>query len=273
MTQSMDRPGRIGVEGSRSAVDSPAFLRQYGPGATCGIIWGLVILLFSSTPVFAQDEGSSLRRIQELANAALAAHYPDDAHRLQARVKRVEGAIDDVENLRVEFSAAERLPRGTTQVKLYAGSEEQEWQKAGWALLYIARFDSVVVAHTALRTGEEVTTADVGVAWVETTNMQGTLMTPAAWRLLAQQGVVYAARSVGEGRLLRRDALRGDYAAETGDTVMMHFERGGLSVSLMCKARQKGHVDDEIRLYSTDTGKMYRARLTGLGIAQWIETL
>ena len=54
---------------------------------------------------------------------------------------------------------------------------------------------------------------------------------------------------------------------------MMRFERSGLHLNLTCKARETGHVDDEIRLYSTDTGKTYRARLTAPGAATWIETL
>ena len=54
---------------------------------------------------------------------------------------------------------------------------------------------------------------------------------------------------------------------------MMRFERSGLHLNLTCKARETGHVDDEIRLYSADTGKTYRARLTAPGAATWIETL
>ena len=234
-----------------------------------GIHWFLLLLLLTPVAVFAQDEA----RIQALAEDVLATRYPDDAHRLHVRVKRVEGDWGDEAALRLDFPSEDRLPRGTTQVKLFAGSDEAGWQKAGWALLYVSRYDSVVVARAPLRSGDEVTTADVSVAWMETTTIRGTLLHPAELRALSRAGSLFAARSVGEGRVLRHDTLRPAYAAEIGTTVMMHFARSGLQLNLSCKARQAGHIDDEIRLYSADTGKTYRARLTGLGVATWIETL
>ncbi len=229
----------------------------------------LLFLLLTPTLAFAQNEA----RVRALAEDVLATRYPDDAHRLQIRVKRVEGDWDEAAALRLDFPLEDRLPRGTTQVKLFAGSDETGWQKAGWALLFVHRYDSVVVARAALRSGDEVTADDLSVAWMETTTIRGGLLHPARLRALARAGLMFAARSVGEGRMLRHDTLRPAYAAEIGETVMMHFARSGLQLNLSCKARQAGHIDDEIRLYSADTGKTYRARLTGTGVATWIETL
>ncbi len=229
----------------------------------------LLLTLLMPASAFAQSEG----RVLALAEAALQERYPGDAYRLRVRVKRVEGTFDDEGGLRLDFPAQDRLPRGTTQVKLYAGSDAEGWTKAGWALLYIARYDSVVIARAALRSGDEVTPGDVSFAWMETTTIRGSLLQPGAWRALSRDDAVFAARAIGEGRIIRHDAVRPAYAAETGATVMMRFERGGLHLNLACKARETGHVNDEIRLYSTDTGKTYRARLTAPGAATWIETL
>ena len=231
--------------------------------------WCLFPLLLTPVAAIAQDHG----RVQALAEDVLAARYPEDAHRLHVRVKRVDSDLGEATALRLDFPSEDRLPRGTTQVKLFAGSDEAGWQKAGWALLYVSRYDSVVVARTPLRSGDELTAADVSVAWMETTTIRGALLHPAELRALFLAGPLFAARAVGEGRMLRHDTLRPAYAAEIGATVMMHFARNGLQLNLRCKARQAGHIDDEIRLYSADTGKTYRARLTGLGLATWIETL
>lgn len=243
-----------------------------GQGSTClcfGLRCCLFLLLLLPVAAFAQDEA----RVQAVAEDVLAVRYPDDAYRLQVRVKRVEGEWSDEATLRLGFPSEDRLPRGTTQVKLFAGSDEAGWQKAGWALLYVHRYDSVVVSRAALRSGDEVAAADLSVAWMETTTIRGALLHPAALRALSRDGSMFAARSLGEGRVLRHDTLRPAYAAETGETVMMHFTRSGLRLNLSCKARQAGHIDDEIRLYSADTGKTYRARLTGSGVATWVATL
>ena len=242
-------------------IDSKRLLR--------GLLSLLLLTLLLPASAFAQSEG----RVLALVEATLQERYPGDAHRLDVRVKRVEGTVDEEGGLRLDFPAQDRLPRGTTQVKLFTGSDETGWTKAGWALLHIARYDSVVIARAALRSGDEVTPGDVSIAWMETTTIRGALLRLADWHALSRDGTVFAARTIGEGRIIRHDAVRPAFAAETGATVMMRFERGGLHLNLTCKARETGHINDEIRLYSTDTGKTYRARLTAPGAATWIETL
>ena len=53
----------------------------------------------------------------------------------------------------------------------------------------------------------------------------------------------------------------------------MTYERGGIALELSCKARNNGFEGDTVKLYSTDTKRMYRARITETGRAAWIETL
>ena len=222
---------------------------------------------------FAQDEGPQAVRVRSLAEEVLAERYPDNAHRFDVRVKRVEAMVEAEEGVRLVFPAEDKWPRGTMQVKLFTGSDTAGWQKAGWALLYIAHFDSVVIAQATVSSGDEVSLADAGVAWIETTTFRGEPLRPDDLRALTQEGALFATRSIPEGRVLRRDDLRPAFAVETGASVMMRYQRGSLTFDLSCKARQAGHLDDAIRLYSSETGKTYRARLTGTGAAEWIETL
>ena len=231
----------------------------------------LLIALLTPIATFAQDAGP--HAVRALAEQVLAEQYPDDAYRLDVRVKRVEAAFEAEEGLRLELPAGDKMPRGTTQVKLFTGSDAAGWQKAGWALLYVARFDSVVVARAAVALGDAVSMEEASVAWVETTTFRGKPLRPDDLRILAREGILFATRSIREGRVLRRDDLRPAYAAETGETVTMRYRRGSLTFDLSCKARQAGHRNEAIRLYSSETGKTYRARLTGPGTAEWIETL
>ena len=237
-----------------------------------GMLFCLLITLLTPIIAFAQDEGPQVR-VRALAERVLAEQYPASAHRFDVRVKRVEAVFEAEAGLRLDFPAGDGLPRGTTQVKLFAGSEATGWQKAGWALLYVARFDSVLVARATVPSGEEVSLDDAAIAWMETTTFRGEPLRPDDLHALADEGTLFAARSIREGRVLRRDDLRPAFAAETGQIVMMRYRRGSLTFDLSCKARQAGHRDDAIRLYSSETGKTYRARLTGPGTAEWIETL
>ena len=101
----------------------------------------LFILLLMPLVVFAQDARPQAVRVRTLAEQVLAERYPDEAHRLELRVKRVEATFEAEAGLRLDFPARDQWPRGTTQVKLFTGSDAAGWQKAGWALLYVAHFD------------------------------------------------------------------------------------------------------------------------------------
>ena len=232
-----------------------------------------LIALLTPIAALAQDEGAQTTQVRALAERVLTERYPDDAHRLDVRIKRVESTVEAGRALRLDFPADDEIPSGTTQVKLFAGSDTSGWEKVGWALLYVAHFDSVVVARTTLPSGADVSLADASIAWIETTTFRGEPLRPASLRALIHEGALFAARLLREGRVLRRDDLRRAYAAETGATVVMRYQRGGLTFDLSCKARRAGHLNDTIRLYSSETGKTYRARLTGPGTAEWIETL
>ena len=233
----------------------------------------LFIVFLTPLAAFAQDEGPQAIRVRTLAEQVLAGRYPDDAHRLDLRVKRVEATFEAEAALRLDFPAKDQWPRGTTQVKLFTGSDAAGWQKAGWALLYVAHFDSVVVARATMPSGDEVILAEASIAWMETTTFRGAPLRPDELRALIQEGALFAKRTIREGRVLRHADVRRAYAAETGTAVMMRYRRGSLTFDLACKARQAGHLDEAIRLYSSETGKTYRARLTGPGAAEWIETL
>ena len=233
----------------------------------------LFIMLLMPLAVFAQDAGPQAVRVRALAEQVLTEHYPDEAHRLELRVKRVEATFEAEAGLRLDFPAKDQWPRGTTQVKLFTGSDAAGWQKAGWALLYVAHFDSVVVARATMPSGDEVILEEASIAWMETTTFRGAPLRPDELRALIQEGALFATRTIREGRVLRHADVRRAYAADTGTAVMMHYQRGSLTFDLMCKARQAGHLDEAIRLYSSETGKTYRARLTGPGTAEWIETL
>lgn len=207
-------------------------------------------------------------RTQHLAERQLARRYGAAAQRMQVRVRRVQG----VESMpvQVRFPSSGDAPRGTIQVRVEtrAGGATE-----GWALLYIAHFDSVMVAQHVLASNAPITVDAVAPAWVETTRFRGEPLRPSAFQALQRVGPLVAARRLRAGQALRAGDVRGPYAADTGEAVLMQYQRAGLRLRIPCTAREPGFAGDTIRLYAPSTRTMYRARLTGSGTAEWTETL
>jgi len=205
------------------------------------------------------------------ARNALAEGFPADAHRLKLRIIRTGGNVDDTLALRVIWPSHAVLPRARTQVDVLT-RQAGRWHKSGWALLYVSQFDSVVVARTNRRKDELVNPEDVQYDWREITTFRGTPLHPNAFRTFVRDNKTFAAHPLHTNHLLRSDDLRPDYSATTGAAVEMRYQRGHITFNLTCKAREPGFEGDIIRLYNTDTDVTYRARLTGPGTADWIET-
>ena len=211
--------------------------------------------------------------VASAAEALLAERFPDDAHRLDVRVVRTSTDVRAAEPVRVVWPADAALPRGRTQVDVLTRTSGGGWNETGWALLYVAHFDSVVMAQTVLDRDEPVAPEDVSVAWVETTTFRGEPLRAADFRTLRADGAVFATRRLPAGRPLRHGDLRLPLAADTGEAVRMRYERGPIRLRLACQARERGRPGETIRLYCPDTRTTYRARLTGPGAADWTQTL
>ncbi len=209
-------------------------------------------------------------RLRAAAEALLEQRHPGHAGRLRVRVRRTGGEIHAP--LRLDFPSTGRVPRGMTQVQVrtrHAGG----WKKTGWALLYVAHFDSVAVARHDLRRGAAVTADNLTLSWMETTRFRGNPLRGAEAHALLAAGNVFTTRPLRAGRALRQGDLRPPYVADAGDVVTMHYRRGRIVLRIPCEARESGFAHETIRLYSPATRSLYRARLTGPGTAEWIETL
>jgi len=218
--------------------------------------------------LLAAGNAGTTAAIEQAAEAVLDAQYPEDSHRLDVRVLRTGGKVAELTAPHIVFKADTALPRGHTQVEIWSSN-----QKAGWALLYVAHFDSVLVAQTNFRTDDIVDLADLQVDWVETTKFRGEPIRQSDYDELLEAGGVFADRALRQGKALRHGDLRPPYAAETGTSVTLRYERNGMRFKIIGKARKPGFVGDIIKVYVPDTDVTYRVRLTASQEAEWIETL
>lgn len=248
---------------------------MYSHGRTCrfsplrwsGLLAGLLVGWLTAAPTAAQPTDTDA--LETAIRAVLAEQFPDAMDRIEIRIKRTGGDAEQVQHPRVTFRSLDALPRGSEQVSVYERGQDEQ-RRAGWVLLYVAHYDSVLVADRTVRSGEEITRRDVRTRWAETTRFHGE---PLSLAVFEGEGPRFATRHLSEGRTLRAGDVRRPYAADTGQSVTVEYQRGGLHMELRCKAREPGFVGDVIRVYATDTDAAYRVRLVEPGHAEWIETL
>ncbi len=236
----------------------------------CRLLLAALLLL---TPTRAYASGpSDEARIREQAERQLFSTFPSGKARLQVRVQQVH--VDSLPQGRFEltFPSPGEMPRAHTQVGVMVQREGRS-EKAGWALLYVAHYDSVLVAASSVESDAELAAPMVNVALLETTRFNGKPLSAAFYRDMAASGPLFATRSLRTGRVLRQRDVRGAYAADAGDPVLMTYRRGPIVLRLTCTAREPGAMGSIIRLHNAKNDTMYRARLNGSGTADWIETL
>lgn len=216
------------------------------------------------------EDASLERKLVTAMEDALATAYP--AHAPALRVRLIRSSIEDAAGaIRVRLLRNE-LPRAHTRVDVISTGDSGDVTK-GWAILYVERYDTLAVPLRAIARGETIDQRDVTFARVETTRFHGTPLLAAHYRTMMATSGAVADRALVAGRPLRTNDLRAPWAVNTGEVVKMHYQRPGITLTLNAKAREPGSIDDAIRVYCSDTGTTYRARLVGPGEAVWLETL
>lgn len=218
------------------------------------------------------DDEATAAAVRDAALLHLAERYPDHAHRLRVRVVRLRTSATSEDRIRLRLSNSEGVPRGHAQARLSTETASGA-QEAGWAVLYVAHFDSVVVAARDLAAGDRIHAHDLGTAWMEVTSFRGQPMGVSALAPLRAGNAVFATQPIASGEALRTGDLRPPLAADTGERVTLTYHRGPILLRLTGTARQQGVVGDIVRVYSDATQNTYKARLTGPGRAEWVDTL
>lgn len=243
----------------------------------------LLVLVLSALPATGSPAASVIgaappdltARVEAAATDALKTRFPARAGGLAVEVTRLQNLSDISPDraVRVRFSASTTVPRGRVQATVESQGQSGSWAAAGRALLYVAHYDSVMVPAETLRADAELAADAVAPAWMEVTRFRGTPLRPDAYRTLQAAGAVYATRHLREGRALRSGDLRPAYAVTRGQAVTIQYHRPRFTLTLRGTAREAGHTGEAIRVYVSDTGATYRARITGPAAARWVETL
>lgn len=237
----------------------------------------LTALIVLHTAVLAAGQSDPDRsdeaRIRQTTREHLTRQYSVTDAQIKIRVDQLRAQLPPRQPIRVQLSNRWEVPRGRTRATILTQHADDGWKKSGWALLYVAHYDSVVVSSRPLRPDEEITPDDVDPAWVDVTRLREQPLTPDHYRTLRAKDHCFSRQYIREGEIIRQSATRRPYAARSGDLVMMIYERSGIAAHLRCKARQSGFVGDIVRIACPSTGSLYRAKLTEEGTAEWVETL
>lgn len=247
-----------------------------------GLFLGLTLVALVPLGASAQQADHPLAdRIRQAALRQLADQFPTSARRFEIRVDQIQSERHTADSVRIVLGSASRVPRARHQVDLEVRVSDRaddrargsSWRAAGWALLYVSHYDSVLVAGEHLSGGTAVSSDVLDAAWMEVTEARGLPLTTEAYRRAREEDRTILKRSVREGSLLQESDLRGAFAADVGDPLTLRYERGPVRATLDCKAREPGAQGEVIRVYCGSTRSMYRARLTDAGSARWLNTI
>jgi len=229
---------------------------------------GMYSMLDASTAV---DDEISPDEVRSAVESLFKERFPEASNGLDVRIVRMGLTIESASSLRVRLNHSESIPKGHTQVRLMA-QNDNAWDDAGWALLYVAHFDSVAIARRDVARGDAVERDDIAFAWMETTTFRGQPLRPGDLRALNADDI-FAHRPLRSDHAVRLTDLRPSYVADTGQDVTVTYRRNGVELKMACQARESGFLGDVIRAYSPDTKTTYKVVLTGPGTATWKSTL
>jgi len=221
----------------------------------------LVVLLLLALASASAARPAAEADVVAAAEAALDGVWAD----AEVRVVRLSGgAADAAPPLRVRFSEA--APRGRVSAEVETQTADG-WESAGWAFLEVAVFEPAPVLTADVSRGEAVADA-VRIERVETTALRDVLSADA---LDATDWT--AARSLRAGTVLTTRLVEAPAAAERGDALRVRYERGAVTVTLACEARERGSVGETVRARCAATGATAHVRLTAPGAGDWAGSL
>lgn len=119
-----------------------------------------------------------------------------------------------------------------------------------------------------LRSGEEISSSDVILRWVDITRERYDLVEDPT-----ELGGMRLRRTLVTGEPVRKSDLWQELTVEAGSVVILHFLSDGAAVQLQGIARQSGEMGEVIRIYSEATRRTYLGEVNGPGLVIWKQTL
>ncbi|WP_263787576.1 flagellar basal body P-ring formation chaperone FlgA [Salinibacter grassmerensis] len=237
------------------------------------LVFGLLGLIAASGPqaLRAQDSGAEAA-VQRAATQKIAARHPESADHLEVRVRRVRGTVDSTAQLRLELPDRGIVTGGLTRARVRARTASG-WGDAGWAMLRVTRYDSVLTTRSRIEQGESIGPDDVSRAWMSVSDLHGDPLRASKFRAQREKGTLVADRYLRSERVLRTRDVRPPYAVDPGTDTDMYYRRGRVSFRLSCTVRETGFVEDVVRVYCPDTRKTYQARVRTEEAVEWVKTL
>lgn len=240
--------------------------------STVAALLGLVVTCGLPPTSQAQDGGTEAA-VRRAAEQLIASRHPESASHLEVRVRRVRGEVDSTAQLKLELPDRGTVPDGLTRAQVRVRRGTDGWRDAGWAMLRVARFDSVLTTRRRIKKGEVIEPSDIERSWMSVSDLHGEPLRASVFRKQQKAGMLVADRHLRSERTLREGDVRPPYAVDAGTSTDMYYRRGRVVFRLSCTVREPGFVEDVVRVYCPDTRKTYRARVHTEDTVQWIKTL
>jgi len=201
-----------------------------------------------------------------MALEALEQRYDPEQFRFSLQARWIPGQLARMEPDQIRsVDPVGKIERFTTFEVSY-----QEASRTGQVQVQLAvqMEQRLPVAVDRIPGGETLESGDLDMRWVSVAEMESRLV-----RHPEELNGKRLRRTLAPGEAVRQIDIGGDDLIESGDPVTLIFERHGIRVEMEAEARQSGAVDEEIRLYSSETRKRYIGRIVRPGVAVWQQTL
>ncbi|WP_103029862.1 flagella basal body P-ring formation protein FlgA [Salinibacter altiplanensis] len=220
----------------------------------------------------AQDAAAKAA-VQRAAKQKIMARHPESGDHLRVRVRRVRGPIDSTAQLRLELPDRGAVTDGLARARIQTRGPGGGWSEAGWAMLRVARYDSVLTTRGRIEQGASIGPDDVARAWMNVSDLHGEPLRASEFRAQRENGPLVADRYLRSERVLRTRDVRPPYAVDPGTSTEMYYRRGRVTFRLSCTVRETGFLEDVVRVYCPDTRKTYQARVRTNDAVRWVKTL
>lgn len=213
-----------------------------------------------------QDDTTAKEVILTKAKEVLNERYDPSKYRFSLSARWIPRDLLDADPKQIRSVGLKGMVRRYTNFEIILRNGKRSRKMEIQLAVKIERKLPVLVRR--MEQGTVIDSDDLTTQWVPLLRMESELIEDVT--MLSGKTL---RRTVLSGQPLKKDFVTGAYLIKAGDQVKLVFEKQGMRIALNGRARQSGALNEEVTIYSKETRKKYRGRITAPGVVKWLNTL
>lgn len=234
----------------------------------CTVIFSLVGFFCYGLPAMAQAGNKA--QVKEKLNILAFQTVKTRCQECKVSIafKRISPKIDDISANRIIGLYFDKpgLPSG--YVNASVDLKDTSPTLKGAVQMYITLRKKVPVASTRIEHGGAVEASHIDWRWKDITRLN---RQPVSSSVFFKNKV--ATHIISAGDIIFKTDMAGTHSLKSGDRVTMLYKKAGVRIKINCVVRTARGGDDKIKLYSSETGHRYVAKVVNDNKTIWVRTL